>query len=115
MPNSQIDLIGEIAAFFSKSSAYLLSIFMGLMGTIGFDLMVNKRYSWKQRLGVLMVSIFFGAMGSLVCEYHDFGVLKYLIPSLSTMFGQYIALYVHKNYKHIGDTLIYFFTKKPQK
>lgn len=115
MPNSQMDLLNELSAFLSKSSAYLLSIFMGLMGTIGFDLMVNKRYTWKQRLGVMMVSVFFGAMGSLVCEYHDFGGLKYVIPSLSTMFGQYIALYVHKNHKHIGDTLLFFFTKGGKK
>ena len=115
MQLNQYDMINEIGAFISKTFTYILSIFMGLVGSIGFDLMVNKRYTWKQRLGIIMVSLTFGTLGSVVCEYHEFGMLKHVIPALSTMFGQYIALYVSNNYKHIGDTLLFLLTKGGKK
>ena len=115
MQLNEYDIISEVSAFMSKSFTYILSILMGLMGSIGFDLMVNKRYTWKQRLGIVMVSLTFGTLGSLVCEYHDFGMLKHVVPALSTMFGQYIALYVNKNYKHIGDAVVFLITKGNKK
>ena len=109
---NEYNALAELNAIISKSFTYILSILMGLIGSIGFDLMVNKRYTWKQRVGIVMVSLTFGTLGSLVCEHHDFGFLKHVVPALSTMFGQYIALYIHKNNKHLIESLIFFITKK---
>ncbi len=111
----KVDVWATVIGFLVKFAGYIIGIFLGLMGTFGFDMMTAKPYTTKQKIGVALVSIATGGVTVMFVEHHNVGFLKYILPSITTMFGQYIALYVAANYTKIGDALLLIFSKNQKK
>ena len=101
----------DIAAFFTKSGSWVFSVIFGLFGKIGMDLMMKKKYTWYQWIGIMMISLFSGYIGGLMSIYWgwykpDNLYKMFMTVSLMTTFGQNAALYCVYNYKRIGNGIV---------
>lgn len=98
----------EIWAFFTKVGPMAMSILFGLFGKVGMEIMMKKRYTFIQWVGVVMVSVFSGYMSAVICDAHDWEIQSRWIVPLATIMGQNIAFYFVYNYKGIFDSLLDF-------
>jgi hypothetical protein len=99
-------LATEIGSFFTKISGYIAAIVFGLFGKIGMEIMMKKKYTWWQWTGIAMVSVFFGYTASVICDMHEWERLGMWLPSIATLLGQNIALYLAYNYKNIFGRIL---------
>ena len=102
----------ELRALFLKSMPYASAILFGLIGKVGMEMMMKKKYSIWQWIGIALVSVYFGYITAVMCEYNEWNTLKLWLPSLSTLFGQQIALYFVYNGKSILDRLVNSFFRR---
>lgn len=106
------NLVNDIFVFFTKASSYILSIIFGLFGKVGMEIMMKKKYTYLQWIGIVMISIFSGYIASVVCEVYKWDSASHWLPSVATIFGQNIAFYCVYNYKRIGDNIMDVITRK---
>jgi len=109
--NDKLDVGTEIIKFFLTIYHYVLAISIGIFGKIGLEAMLKKRYSLTQWAGIVLISIFFGYLASILCENYDWQRAQHWLPSIATMFGQNIALYVTANYTRIFSALVDVFVR----
>lgn len=108
----KLDIGTEIGKFFVSIASYLSAVTIGLMGKIGLEAILRKRYSLTQWFGIVLISIFFGYIASVLCENYGWTDARHWLPSIATMFGQNIALYITANYQRILSQLLAIFVKK---
>lgn len=108
----KVDIASEIGKFFLHMASYLSAVTIGLMGKIGLEAILKKRYTLAQWFGIVLISIFFGYLASVLCENYGWTDARHWLPSISTMFGQNIALYITANYQRILEQLVAVFIKK---
>ena len=109
--NDKLDVGSEILRFFVSIGSYISAITIGLFGKIGLEAMLKKRYTLTQWAGIVLISIFFGYLASILCENYGWEHAQHWLPSIATMFGQNIALYVSANYSRIFSALIDTFVR----
>lgn len=102
----------QLLTFFTKLGSYPFAIAMGLVGKIGYEMMLGKRYTTAQWLGIGFVSVFFGYTTSVMCHDYQLETLEHFAPSLATMFGQQISIYMVNNYSRILSGIVKIFIKK---
>lgn len=109
--NDKLDVGHEILKFFVSVGNYILAITIGIFGKVGLEAMLKKRYSLTQWTGIVLISIFFGYLASILCENYGWQRAQHWLPSIATMFGQNIALYITANYTRIFTTLVDVFAR----
>ena len=107
----KIDIWHDILKFFISVGSYFSAILVGLFGKIGLEAILKKQYTVMQWFGIVLISVFFGYLASILCENYNWENSKHWLPSVATMFGQNIALYVSANYVRIGNALVEVFVR----
>jgi hypothetical protein len=95
----------DLEEFFSKISA-LVPIMIGVMAKISHDIMLKKRHSFWQWVGIIGVSIFCGYMVSIFCMGHGYEKQAHILVPLCTLFGEKIMIYVTDNWSRIVDLFV---------
>ena len=108
------DFKRETLAFLSKWIVWIISISVGLIAKISYELSQKRRISVWQALGITGISIFFGYMVSIICVNYGFEKQGQIIVPVATLLGEKISAYIITNFNRLVDTLWSFwdFVKK---
>jgi hypothetical protein len=115
MENTHPDFWQGIGEALVKFTVWMSGVVLGLLGMIGHILSNGRKMSRLQWTGVIMISAFFGIMTRLTCDYHKWEGLSIILPPFTTMFGQYISMYVAQNYTRIFSGMVDLFLKNNTK
>jgi hypothetical protein len=115
MENTHPDFWQGIGEALIKFIIWVSGVVLGLIGMIGHILTNGRKMSRWQWAGVIMVSGFFGIMTRLTCDYYQWEGLSIILPPFTTMFGQYISMYVTQNYTRIFHGMVDLFLKNNTK
>ena len=99
-------LIIEMIIFLAKILHYASAILFGLIGKVGMEMMMKRRYSVWQWIGMVLISVYFGYIAATLCEIKGWDEMAKWLPSFATLFGQQIALYLVYNGKRILDKIV---------
>jgi hypothetical protein len=112
--DGNFNLLTEIGAFFSKSAAWILSIGVGVIAKVSTELLLKRKLSMMQWIGIMGVSIFGGYMMATWCHSHGWVTEgNYLVP-LATLFSEKVMIYITTNYRAIIDRIVDAFFKKKE-
>lgn len=102
--SEKTDFVSELYLFISKAGASILAVFIGIMAKISHDIMLKKKHSWPEWIGIIGMSVFGGYMMGLYCKSHNLdGDL--LIP-LATLFSEKIFMYIAANWNKIMNVIL---------
>lgn len=105
----------EWYSFLIKSGTWLISaisIMIGVVGKICYELAIKRKLSILQWVGVAGVSVFVGYITAVWCNSNDLESQGYVIVPVSTLFGERIVIYLTANYQRILSGLFELFMKK---
>ena len=113
--NENFNLLHEIGAFFGKSWAWILSIGVGVIAKLSTELLLKRKLSMMQWIGIMGISIFGGYLMAVWCTSHGWTTEgNYLVP-LATLFSEKVTIYITTNYKIILSRLLDLFVSKQEK
>jgi len=99
-------IVSELYLFMSKAGASILAVFIGIMAKISHDIMLKKKHSWAEWMGILGMSVFGGYLMGQYCSSHDMQEQgKWLIP-LATLFSEKIFMYIAANWNKIMNVIL---------
>jgi hypothetical protein len=102
----------EIMEFITRAWAWIGSVMVGVIAKISTEVLMKRKLSFVQWLGIIGVSVFFGYLSAVWCDnkgWEEQG--RYIVP-LCTLMGEKITIYISANYRRIGDAILSIFTKK---
>jgi hypothetical protein len=102
----------ELAEFISRCWVWGAGIVAGVVAKISTELMMKRKLSLLQWLGIVGVSMFFGYLTAVWCDSNGWvSQGRYIVP-LATLMGEKITIYLTANYRKIGDAILTIFTTK---
>ena len=103
--------INELFTFLTKGWVYIGGVVAGVVAKISTELLMNRKLSLMQWIGIVGVSIFCGYFCAVYCDVKGYEQeAKYLVP-LCTLMGEKGMIYISTNYKRIIEVLILPFKK----
>ena len=96
----------DLKTMLSKVIPYVSAIAFGLFAKIGLEMILRKKYTIWQWIGVALFSIFCGYLTAVACDHYDWEFWGKWMPSVATLFGESIAFYIVHNSTRIIDTFV---------
>jgi hypothetical protein len=103
--------ISEVLAFLTKGWVYIGGVVAGVIAKVSTELLMNRKLSLLQWIGIVGVSIFCGYVCAVYCDVKGYQQeAKYLVPLL-TLLGEKGMIYISTNYRKIIDAILLTFKK----
>lgn len=110
--HEKANIFNEIVAFVTKWGTVIASIGVGILAKVSTELLLKRRLSMIQWVGIMGVSIFGGYMMSVWCHTRGWLEQSYYLVPLATLFSEKVMIYITTNYKIIlGRLLDLFITR----
>jgi hypothetical protein len=106
------DLVQYLGELFTHVNTYLLSIGVGLLAKISYDLYMKRTLSLIQWTAVIGISVFCGYLTSTYCLNYGLNEASQILVPLATLFGEKVIQYAMENHKTILNNLISMFKRK---
>lgn len=106
------NFLDSITQFFTEFWGLIASVFLGVLAKVSKELLSNRKLSFLQWCGVVGVSVFFGYISGVICHLNGWVNQALWVVPTTTLFGEYIVLYVSHNRKEIGDRLLGIFLSR---
>lgn len=102
--------VDELITGFSKIWTWVLYIILGVMGKFSYDALNGRRMSLGVSLGILGLSIFVGAIVSILCVYYEAEKAGAFLVPLCTLLSEklIVALYAYNWKEFVSDMLGYW-------
>ena len=108
-------IIDSVMKFFTEFWGLIASGLLGVLAKVSKELLSNRKLSFIQWLGVVGVSVFFGYISGVICHLNGWVNQALWVVPTTTLFGEYIVLYVSHNRKEIGDRLLGLFISRAER
>lgn len=105
-------LLNDIREYLHDVHTYLVSIGVGLIAKISYDLYMKRTLSFIQWVAVIALSVVCGYLTSAYCNASGRQELSQILVPLATLFGEKVVQYVMENYKAILGTFVGLFKRK---
>ena len=102
----------ELQEFLARSWVWIVGIGAGVLAKISSEVLMKRKISLVQWLGIVGVSVFFGYMAAVYCDSNGYVSQGRFIVPLITLMGEKITIYISTNYMRIGDAILSIFKKK---
>jgi len=103
----------EWHAFLTKTSGAIVSICVGVIGKISYELVMKRKLTLIQWVAVVGISVFVGYISLVWCNSSGMQKQSYWIAPVATLLGERIMIYVMTNYRSFVQRFIdAFLTKK---
>lgn len=104
----------EAIAFLGKWVVWVISIAVGLIAKLSYELSQKRKLGVWQVFGITGISIFFGYLASILCVNNGWVTQGQIIVPVATLLGEKLAAYSVTNFNKIIDTVLGFwdFLKK---
>ncbi len=106
------NIFTELIAFFSKWGGVLISIGIGVVAKISKEMLLRRKLTTMQWIGVMGVSMFGGYVVGVWCFANGLSEISYCYVSLATLFSEKITIYVTTNYRDIFSRLLDLFIRR---
>lgn len=93
-------------------NTYLISIGIGLLAKISYDLYMKRTLSFIQWTAVIAISVFCGYVTSAYCQNYGMHDASQILVPLATLFGEKLIQYVMENHKTLLNNLLSMFKRK---
>ena len=98
--------VDDFYAFIYKFSGFIMSIMAGVLTKISYEMLMKRKLSLMQWIGIIGVSIFFGYLCSVYCLNNGLEKQSSWFVPICTLFGEKIMIYFTTHYKTIIDKII---------
>ena len=102
----------ELQEFLARSWVWIVGIGAGVLAKISSEVLMKRKISLVQWLGIVGVSVFFGYIAAIWCDSNGWVEEGRFIVPIFTLMGEKITIYLSTNYMRIGDAILYLFKKK---
>lgn len=82
----------EIITLVSKLWTWVVYILLGVMGKFSYDALSGRKMSFLTSLAILGISIFVGAIISMVCAYYEVNKAAAFIVPLGTLLSEKLVI-----------------------
>lgn len=106
------DLLQYLNELFTHVNTYIISIGVGLLAKISYDLYMKRTLSLIQWVAVIAISVFCGYLTGTYCHTYNMHDASQILVPLATLFGEKLIQYVMENHKTILNNLISMFKRK---
>jgi hypothetical protein len=106
------DLLHYFGELLTHVNTYLISIGVGLLAKISYDLYMKRTLSFIQWTAVIAISVFCGYLTSTYCMTYGMSEASQILVPLATLFGEKLIQYVMENHKTILNNLVSMFKRK---
>lgn len=97
------DFKKEIFAFFIKWYFWIISIIIGLIAKLSYEMSQKRKMTVVQVFGITGISIFFGYICSVTCVSYGWVKQGQIAVPVCTLLGEKIAAYTISNFNKIVD------------
>lgn len=105
-------LFHAMREYLHDAHTYVVSIGVGLIAKISYDLYMKRTLSFIQWVAVIALSVVCGYLTSAYCISYGKHELSQILVPLATLFGEKVVQYVMENYKTILGNIVGLFKRK---
>lgn len=113
--HEKANIFQEIVAFFAKWGTIVMSIGVGVLAKVSTELLLKRKLSMLQWLGIMGVSIFGGYLMGMWCHINGWQEQSYYLVPITTLFSEKITIYMMTNYKMILSRILDIFINKAER
>lgn len=96
----------EITEFLTKYGMWVAYVLMGLVGKFGWDIISNRKISFRYILGSSMCGVFAGYIASVWCMRHAPSTGSYVVPVLTLVSRDFFLFLFSLDYNAVLKILL---------
>jgi hypothetical protein len=105
-------VIAEMLKMVQDSGAWIVSISVGIIGKISYEIYMKRTLSIIQWIAIVLMSIISGYLVSVYCRAHAMHDQAQLLVPIATLLGEKIFIFLIENYQRIASSVLNLFVKK---
>jgi hypothetical protein len=98
--------VEDFYTFIYKFSGFICAIAAGVITKISYEMLMKRKLSIFQWIGIVGISIFFGYLSSVYCMNNALEKQSGWIVPICTLFGEKIMIYLTTHYRGIIDKIM---------
>ena len=106
------NIFTEAFTFLTKWGSVILSIGIGVLAKVSTEVLLKRKLSMMQWLGIMGVSVFGGYLMATWCQTSGWQEQGYYLVPLATLFSEKITIYITTNYRDILSRLLDLFIRR---
>lgn len=102
----------QIVEFVTKYGMWVAYVLMGLVGKFGWDIITNRKLSFRYMLGSSLCGMFTGYLASVWCMEHSPTMGAYLVPVMTLLSRDVFLFLFSLNWKSLLTKMLESAPKK---
>jgi hypothetical protein len=105
-------VIGEMWKMLQDSGAVIISVSVGIIGKISYEIYMKRTLSIIQWIAIVLMSIISGYLVSVYCRANEMQDEAQILVPIATLLGEKIFIFLIENYQKIAGSVVNIFVKK---